>query len=82
MALSSLDRSAFTSQDIQRMQKGLLAYPIDPAWDHECECYDSQAPAAQMYARSCYKILAALGELPEGVPKWEKWEREHGGGEK
>ena len=82
MGSDSSIHDVFTPEKIKKLQKDLLEEPIDPAWDHECECYDSQAPLGQLHARFCYEILWELGELPEGVPKWEKWEREHGGGEK
>lgn len=71
MASNSIDWNYFTPGKIEKLQKFLQENPIDPAWDYECKCLDSQAPVEQLAARTCYGLLVELGELPDGVPKWE-----------
>lgn len=82
MVSNSIDWSYFTPEKISELQKFLLENPIDPAWDYECKCLDSQAPEGQLAARTCYGILVELGELPKSVPKWEGCTRKYLGEER
>lgn len=56
-----------TEEDIKDLQQLLTKNPIDPAYNDECELFDSPAPMEQQAARWAYRILKKINRLPDGM---------------
>ena len=50
-----------TKSDIEQAVQYLKDHPIDPAYDEECEYYDSTAPEEQQTARIAKSLLDRIG---------------------